>query len=959
MNHQSQKPPNPWSLIVLFFVITISIIIIGLLYYNYQKKNLLSEEQLELSAISDLKIRQITQWRLDRIGNGIFLGENSLMVKKISEFLNGSSDKSLKSDIVHSLKSLTENFDYRYIYILDLSGNVRLSYPDQDTSVDFNLKSFIPEIIKNPKVVLTDLHKSGSDSLVHFDLIIPVINRTPNDTSLKGLLVLLIDPHKILYPFIQPWPTSSKSAEIFLIRRDGDEIVYLTELKSLINTGLTLRKSSSTDKLPAAMVINGVDGTLNGIDYRDIRVIAAMKKVPGMPWYLVSKIDRDEVLSAMNHQMKMIIIIIGLIILTVGLFLGFLLWNQRVRFYREKYELEQNRMALLKHFDYILKFANDIILLIDDRLNIVEINDRAVEVYQYSREELLKMNIRQIRSKEYIPEIEKQIIIIDKSGSSTFETVHRRKDGTEFSIELSVRLVTIEGKKYYQSIGRDISERKVAEDILRDSEERFRKVFEESPFGMVMTGKDFGIIRANSAFCSMIGYDEEELKTFTFRNFTHDDNIGENELSIMKLIAREIPIYHTEKRYVRKDKSVIWGSTTVSIIRNNKGEVQYFIAMVEDITSRKEAETELEKSISLLKATLESTADGILVVDLFGRIVQYNKKFTEIWRLPQELIATGDDNNVLEFVKDELTDPERFLQNIKQLYTENEAITSDLLEFRDGRFFERYSQPQKINNISVGRVWSFRDITERKKAEAALLAAKEKAEENDNLKTAFLNNVSHEIRTPMNAIIGFSSLLNETGLIEPERSQYTDIIIQSSNHLLAIINDIVDVANIETGQVRINIKETDLNSLLDSLYEQFSYIEKEKNVTVNLKTTLNAENAIVLTDSTKLIQILSNLINNAVKFTKDGQIDIGYILNDNFIEFFVRDTGIGISPEYHSRIFERFYQVDSAISRQYGGTGLGLSICKAYVELLGGKIWLTSQPGEGTIFCFTIPYLPA
>jgi signal transduction histidine kinase len=379
--------------------------------------------------------------------------------------------------------------------------------------------------------------------------------------------------------------------------------------------------------------------------------------------------------------------------------------------------------------------------------------------------------------------------------------------------------------------------------------------------------------------------------------------------------------------------------------------------MIEDITSRKKVAAELEHSVSLLKATFESTEDGLLVVNSSGEIVQFNQKFIDMWRIPEEVLATGEDIDTLEYAKSQLINPDSFLENVKHLYSVPEATSFDLLEFADGRFYERYSQPQKINGNSVGRVWSFRDITNQKKAEADLIAAKEKAEESDRLKTAFLHNVSHEIRTPMNAIIGFSTLLNDPELSEEDRHQYIDIIFQSGSQLLSIINDIVDIANVESGQAKVNLAEINLNALMKSLNEQFSINAKESNISINLKATSPDKDSTIVTDNTKLIQILSNLINNAIKFTKNGQIDFGYTLKDKFIEFFVSDTGIGIPPEYHSRIFDRFFQVDSAVSRQYSGTGLGLSICKGYVELLGGDIKVESESGKGTLFLFTIPYL--
>jgi PAS domain S-box-containing protein len=830
MNSRSQRTPSSWTLLVLFFVITIIVMLSGFIYYNYQKENLLTEKQVELSEISNLKIRQISQWRLERIGDGSFLGENLLLVKKISEYLKVPNNLPLRNDILQSLKSLTENFDYNSVLLLDPLGRVRLSYPIQDTLIGDYLKKLLPGIIKQKNIALTDLHSANPVSPVHLDLVVPLIDKSQKETPVLGLLALRIDPQKVLYPLIQSWPTSSKSAETLLIRREGDEIVYLNELRHAQNSDLTLKRAVSTKKLAAAMAVEGITGTIDAIDYRNVPVVAAMNKIPGMPWYMVAKMDREEILSALPYEVKMVMLIIILVIIASGSFLGFIIRNQRVVFYRERYETELDRLALVRHFDYILKYANDIILLIDNDLNIVEANDRALETYQYTRDEFIGMKLDKILAPETLSRLQENLNNVNINESATFETVHKRKDNSTFPIEISSRIVNIEGSKYYQTIGRNITERKSIENTLKESEDRFRKIFEESPFSMLITGKDFGIIRANLSFCDFIGYNEEELKLLIFRNFTHPDYIRGDEISLLKLIAGEIPIYHTEKRYVRNGGSILWGSTTVSIIRNNKGEAQFFLVMIEDITSRKKATDEL-------------------------------------------------------------------------------------------------------------------------------IAAKEKAEESDMLKTAFLHNVSHEIRTPMNAIIGFSTLLNEPDTSEEERHQYIDIIFQSGSQLLSIINDIVDIANVESGQAKVNPSKINLNSRLTGLNEQFGIIAKQNNIFINLKTTLPDEASIIITDSTKLIQILSNLINNAVKFTKNGQIDFGYVLKDKFLEFFVKDTGIGILPEYHSRIFDRFYQVDSAVSRQYSGTGLGLSICRGYVELLGGTIKVESEPGKGTTFVFTIPYL--
>ncbi len=956
MNSHRQKPLTPWLLIILFLIISVTSIILGFLYYRSQKKQLLSDKQLELSAIADLKVRQIVQWRNERNSDALFLGENTPFVRQLLQYLKDQENNDLRTEIQNNFRSLTKNADYRNVLLIDTTGRISLAFPHRDSLMGNYMKKAFPEMRKLNSAILTDLHETERVDFSHIDLIIPFSDAVNGNILPAGFLALRIDPREALYPLIQTWPTPSRTAEALLVRHDGDEIVYLNEPRFDKVRGRILRKPAAEESLPSSMAVKGIEGTTRGIDYRGNEVVAAMKKIPGSSWYLVAKMDHGEVFSVIDKQMTMIIIIIILFVLTAGLLLGMIEWNENVRFYREKYEKELDQLALRKHYDYILKYANDIIFLTDQNSVIIEANDRAEEVYQRSREELIGMNLTKIISPGSAQKMAQVNKILDRKGHATFEILHARSDGSSIPMEISARKVDIEGASYYQSICRDITDRKLAEETLKQSEERFRKIFEESPLSIVMTGRDMGIIRANPAFCTMTGFSEEELKTIKLTDFIHPDYIAEDERYLHSLIAEEIPLYHSEKKYICKDGSIIWASTTLSIIRDNNGEVQFFVAMVEDITTKKLAESELENSFSLIKATLESTADGILVVDRKGKIIQYNQKFLDMWRIPPGIINTGRDEDLIRYVMDQLVYPEEFFNQVKKLYENDEISTSETITFKDGRVFERYSQPQKIAGESVGRVWSFRDITERKKAEAEIIAAKEKAEESDRLKTAFLHNVSHEIRTPMNAIIGFSALLNEPDITAEERDQFIDIIFQSGSQLLSIINDIVDIANIESGQVKLNIREINLNSSLQSLNEQFSYKQQAEGITINHEAGLPDDESVILTDSTKLIQVLSNLINNATKFTKEGRIDFGYKLRGENIEFFVKDTGIGIPAEHHEKIFDRFFQVDNVVSRKYGGTGLGLSICRAYVEILGGKIWLNSRPGEGTTFYFTIPH---
>jgi signal transduction histidine kinase len=247
---------------------------------------------------------------------------------------------------------------------------------------------------------------------------------------------------------------------------------------------------------------------------------------------------------------------------------------------------------------------------------------------------------------------------------------------------------------------------------------------------------------------------------------------------------------------------------------------------------------------------------------------------------------------------------------------------------------------------------------QRKKTEDDIKDALKKAEESDKLKTAFLNNMSHEIRTPLNGIMGFSGLLDEPGITSEERQYYTRIIHQNGNQLTSIIEAIINIATIEAGLDEIHENPINLNSLLNNLFNSFSMLVNQQSVLLNYKTNLTYSEAGIFTDENKLRQILSNLIGNSVKFTNTGKIEFGCNLKNGFLEFYVSDTGIGIKPEDHEVIFERFRKINPDRSREYGGNGLGLTISKAYIELLGGKIWFESAPGKGSRFYFTLPYNP-
>lgn len=261
-------------------------------------------------------------------------------------------------------------------------------------------------------------------------------------------------------------------------------------------------------------------------------------------------------------------------------------------------------------------------------------------------------------------------------------------------------------------------------------------------------------------------------------------------------------------------------------------------------------------------------------------------------------------------------------------------------------------------NKPVGIIGVSRDISERRKAEEDLIKAKEKAEESDRLKTAFLQNISHEIRTPLNAIVGFSTLMGDDNMSSEKRKEFSEIIQTSNDQLLSVITGIISLASLEAGQEQCTETEADINEILKNIYDQLNISVIPGQVDFSYQTALPDNMATIRTDPVKLTQILLNLVSNALKFTHKGHVKYGYELANKVLKFYVEDTGIGIPADMLEVIFERFRQVDNSPTRRYGGAGLGLALSKGYTKLLGGTIEVASEPGNGTVFTLSMPYKP-
>jgi PAS domain S-box-containing protein len=494
---------------------------------------------------------------------------------------------------------------------------------------------------------------------------------------------------------------------------------------------------------------------------------------------------------------------------------------------------------------------------------------------------------------------------------------------------------------------------------LVESESKYRLLADNSGDVIFVLNMDLNYTYISPAVKSLRGFDPDEAikqkinEVLTPESFERtrkliSEILTDNPDELKSTVRRR----SIELEMIRKDKSTVWTEVQASMITDENNKPIGILGITRDITQRRLITNELRK----LSRAVEQSPVSVIITNTEGIIEYVNPKFSQITGYSSDEIK-GKNPRILKSGK---TSREEYKVLWNKITSGEEWNGEFYNKRKDGTFYWESATISPIVN-NEGRIIHYlaikEDISDRKKAQLELLQAKEKAEESDRLKTAFLHNISHEIRTPMNAIIGFSALLSEPDNDPETQSSFIETIQGSSNQLLSIINDIVDISSIEANLVKINTSEINLNLALINLQKQFLPFARDKNILFNLKTTLSREEATIKTDSTKVFQILTNLINNALKFTQKGQIVFGYVLKDQMLEFYVSDTGIGIPVDQYEMIFNRFYQVENTVSRQYEGTGLGLSICKGYIELLGGKIWLTSELGNGTTFYFTIPYL--
>jgi len=625
--------------------------------------------------------------------------------------------------------------------------------------------------------------------------------------------------------------------------------------------------------------------------------------------------------------------------------------EERERAREAKRETERNHHTLFE-------CSSDAIMTLDDK-GFLDCNQATLTLFGCAeKSEFLSLHPSQV-SPPRQPDgmdsktaADNRIAVAFEKGTNRFEWRHCRKNGEEFPAEVWLTAFSLDGRQILQATVRDLTERKRTEDALRESEDRFRAIFENALDGILVAdvaSKKF--LFGNRSIHQMLGYTPEELRA-----------LGVAEIHPLKDLPQVIEAFDKQARQrlgttalpvQRKDGSVFHADiTSFPVTLSGRA---CLAGVFRDITERKRSEEALAYKTMLLEAHLQTSLDGILAVDSVGHTILLNERFGEMWKIPQHMLDGKSDAEMLGCVLGQLKDPVEFSRKVAYLYEHKDEKSRDEIEFADGRCFDRYSSPLLgAQKEYCGRIWYFRDITERKRAAKELLQAKEAAEAANRAKSTFLANMSHELRTPLNSVIGFASILlkNKDRSLPQKDLLYLERIHANGKHLLGLINALLDLSKVEAGHMELELAPLQLDALVRETVAQLECQVQGHGKSVRLLAELPAVVRTINADGAKLKQVLINLVGNALKFTAKGSVTVRLACDDTGLpcRIDVADTGIGIPRDKLEVIFEAFKQAESNASRQYEGTGLGLTISRALCQSMGYSIGVSSEVGQGSTF---------
>ena len=718
------KRTFPFKLVVIFLLFSATIILTGIFYLESQKKRIFKEQEDNLSAIASLKIGQIEDWRRERLADAAVIALNKPLIRSIEGFLGGNN-REARTDLSDWMKSLIREYDYGNVLIADTSFKVRLTVVPSDSVLSDSIRNESRACLRNHSPSLADLSRSKEIPYIHLDLLIPLFDSTNKKIIPIGVAVLRIDPSRILFPLIQSWPTPSKSSETLLLRRERDSVLYLNELRHSENSVLRLMLPVANDNLLASKAVNGFEGVAEGVDYRDIPVVGSMQRVPNTKWYMIAKVDKEEILSPLHRYVFLIVVVVVLLILINATIFLFWIWEQRLKFYRSQLKNEDSIRELEDRFTTAFRMSPVSVTISSIADNcFIDVNNTFLEDMEYKREDVIGRTARELDI--WADEGERQWIIneIGKKGSVSGKVIrYKTRTGKILYGLSSMSVVKLNGEPCNLSTVVNITESRKSEERLAKSEELFRRLFENMLNGFAYckmlydgeSGKDLVYIQVNEAFEVLTG-----LKNVIGKRISEViPGIQESNPELLETYSRVALTGNPETFETFVESLNMWFFISVY-----SPEKEYFVAVFDVITDRKIAEEKLKESEEKFRKAFFTNPDSVTITRLDnGAYVSVNDGFTRTFEYSEkEVIGKTPFEISIWYNTDER---EHFINGLRT--TGNVENFEAKFYTKSRKLLDCLISATTIHLDGIDHVLSnTRDITERKNAELALFDSEER-----------------------------------------------------------------------------------------------------------------------------------------------------------------------------------------------------------------------------------------
>ncbi|MEN6464185.1 MAG: PAS domain S-box protein [Syntrophaceae bacterium] len=933
---ENKFSPLTWKIAAL--TILVIFVLLGYFLYEREKGKAILSTSEELANICEFKAHEVAVWRKELLMSAREFQRDSIVANR---------SKTAK-DFETFLKTRQAYYKYQNIIAVDRNFAVRARLDDAfDLSYD-EAQSLAQKALTTGNILLSDIHIEKIQRSHVLDIFVPI----PEGGIPSGVLILRCNADDFLNNLSRKFPRPSETAEAMLVRKVGGSVVYMSDQRFKKDTSGDSQYSNDKKSLESLTFKVG-KGFVEAFDYRQEDVLAYIQAIPNSEWYLIAKIDSSEVSWSVRKTFFQVIAIFGLLLVLAGLSAGYVWRNQQTTFFKKQYESEMEREALAKHFEYLTRNANDIILMMDENWKIVESNDRAIQIYQYSRRELLNMGFGDLSADDSVDLTSLMRQLVKRDGQM-YETVHRCKSRSLLPVEISARAIMVKNKVFIQAIIRDITQRKQTETELRNSEIRYRSLFESARDGIIIVDADRReILNVNLSLIKMLGYPREE---YLWKDITEVTPFK----SLSELMLREM----NKEEYIRSAVLPVetreGGHLDLELISNiyyanNRRMVQFNFR---DITERKKAEQLLFESEKKYREMVNFLPIPILETDVAGTLISANNSF-------HDYFGRGKDNgklNIHELILD--ADKERADEDIKRILCgDNLGASEYFLVKKDGSSFPALIFTNRISSSDeiVGMRGAILDVTEIKQAEEKLkLMLKELKDSKDMLiqseKLAAIGTLSagvaHEVLNPLNIINMRLQMLELTETLSNKAKESYKIIKSQIERISKILKNLSQFSRITEKQMaKADLKE--VIEYVNSLIMPRLKLEK-------ILFDFQYEEGIppVVFDKFRIEQVFLNIFNNAIDAMGKAEkkclrISASLEKCDGAEKVLIRfsDTGSGLKPENMSRMFEPFFT-----TKETGkGTGLGLSICYGIITDHNGRIWADNNEDGGASFFIELP----